>query len=131
MLGLNATTARVVGVRAAIVGGSALLASGATAGLAGGVMLTGTVFRVQAGFSNNVGWDGLLVGLVARRSPLVAIPVALFFGALRSGGGFLAATGVPRLLVDIVQALLVLAIVLPSVLLDARQRRLSQQATRG
>jgi simple sugar transport system permease protein len=130
MLGLNPMTARAVGVRAAVVGGGALVLSGAVAGLAGGVMLTGTVFRMQDGFTNNVGWEGLLVGLVARRRPLVVVPVAFFFGALRAGGGFLASTGVARFLVDIVQALLVLAAVLPPVILDARRRaRIAQQQT--
>ncbi len=78
-------------------------------------MLTGSAFRFQSGFSNNVGNEGLLAALVAQGSGIVAMPVAFFFGALRSGGGFLASTGVPRYLVDVVQSLLVLAAVFPSV----------------
>lgn len=135
MLGLNAVAARRAGVSAAVVGGGALLLSGASAGLAGGVMLTGSIFRVQAGASNNVGFEGLLVALVARRRPIVAIPVAFFFGALRSGGGFLAATGVPRYLVDVVQALLVLATVFPPAYQELRRRQrdlaLARAAARG
>jgi ABC-type uncharacterized transport system permease subunit len=113
LLGLNRVVAHTSGVSEVRTGGAALLLSGAFAGLAGGVMLTANVFRIQAGFSNNVGYEGLLVALVAQGRGLVAVPVAFFFGALRSGGGFLATTGVPRYLVDVVQALLVLAAVFP------------------
>lgn len=80
-------------------------------------------YRFQPGVSDNMGWDGLLVALVARNHPLVAIPVALFFGALRAGGGFLASTGVPRYLVSVVTALLVLAAVFPSAYTEIRKRR--------
>jgi simple sugar transport system permease protein len=114
MLGLNPVAARWAGVRVVATGTLALLCSGAFAGLAGGTILTGSAYRLQEGISQNVGFDGLLVALVARNNPLVAVPVALFFGALRAGGGFLASTGVPRYIVDVVTALLVLASVFPS-----------------
>jgi general nucleoside transport system permease protein len=123
MLGLNPMAAASAGVSVAVFGSAALVLSGAFAGLAGGAMLTGTVFRLQPGFSNNVGFDGLLAALIARRNPVAAVPVAFFFGVLRAGGGFLAATGVPRFLVDIVQSLLVLAALFPPVFLGMRERR--------
>jgi general nucleoside transport system permease protein len=122
MLGLNPMAARHAGVRASWLGGSALMLSGAFAGLAGGVILAGSVFRLQPALSNNFGWDGLLVALIARSRPIAAIPVALLFGALRSGASFLASTGVPNYLVDVVQALLVLAFVVPPVLAKVRSR---------
>lgn len=123
MLGLNPLAASSMGVSVAKAGGVALLLSGAFAGLAGGVMLTGSAFRLQPGFSNNVGFDGLLAALIARRNPIAAVVVAFFFGALRAGGGFLATTGVPRFLVEIVQSLLVLAALFPPVFLTLRDRR--------
>jgi general nucleoside transport system permease protein len=94
-------------------------------------MLTGTVFRIQPGLSDNVGWEGLLVALVARNHPLAAVPVAVFFGALRAGGGFLASTGVPRYLVSVVTALLVLAAVFPAAYAEARERRRRMTAREG
>jgi len=123
MLGLNPRAARRVGVSVIALGSGALLLSGALAGLAGGVMLTGTVFRMQPGFSSSVGFDGLLVALIARGNAVWTIPVAFFFGALRAGGGLLAATGVPRFLVNVVQALLVLAALFPPVFIELRERR--------
>jgi simple sugar transport system permease protein len=113
-----------------LLGGGALMLSGAFAGLAGGTMFTGTAFRIQPGFSDQVGYNGLLVALIARRNPLVVVPVAFFMGALRAGGGFLAATGVPRYLVDVVQALLVLASLLPPVIQRVLERRRALQVAR-
>jgi simple sugar transport system permease protein len=128
LLGLNPTVAHRTGVSEWRTGTTALLLCGAFAGLAGGIVLTGQVFRIQSGFSNNIGYQGLLVALVAQGSGLVAIPVAFFFGALRSGGGFLATTGVPRYLVDVVQALLVLAAVFPPAYMLLHRRRRAAQA---
>lgn len=120
MVGLNPHTAQHAGVRVAALGGLTLALSGAFAGLAGGLLLASPVStnRLQAGLSDNVGWDGLLVALVARNRPMAAIPVSFVFAVLRAGGDFLSATGVPSYLVDIVKALLVLAFVAPPVLVD-------------
>jgi simple sugar transport system permease protein len=126
LVGLNPLAAQHAGVRVAALGGLALAISGAFAGLGGALLLTSPIGtnRLSAGVSQNVGWDGLLVALVARNRPLVAAPVALLFGVLRAGGNFLAATGVPSYVVDVTKALLVLAFVAPPVLVDTvRQRR--------
>jgi simple sugar transport system permease protein len=123
MLGLNPMAAASAGVSVAAMGSTALILSGAFAGAAGGAMLTGTSFRLQPGFSQSVGYDGLLVALIARRNALACVPVAFFFGVLRAGGGFLASTGVPRYLVNIVQSLLVLAALFPPVFVGMRERR--------
>ncbi|WP_306206381.1 ABC transporter permease [Actinoplanes sp. RD1] len=117
MTGLNPAAARHAGVAVGRTSGMALAVSGALAGVAGAVLLTSPIGtnRLQPGSSLGLGWDGLLVALVARNRPLLAIPVAALFAMLRSGGGFLAATGVPSYLVDVVKALLTLAFVAPAV----------------
>jgi general nucleoside transport system permease protein len=125
LVGFNPRTAQRTGVSAVVVGCLALAIGGGLAGLAGGLMLTGGVanYRYTPGFANNVGWEGLLVALVARNRPLIAIPVAVVFGALRTGGGFLASTGVEREIVDVVRGLLVLALLVPPALMAVRARR--------
>ena len=127
VLGRNARTAQRIGVPVVIAGATALALSGGVAGLAGAVMLTSgsANFRLTPGFSNNVGWEGLLVALVARNRPLLCIPVAFVFGALRTGAGFLASTGVERSIVDVVRALLVLAMLVPPAVLALWERRTS------
>jgi ABC-type uncharacterized transport system permease subunit len=123
MLGLNAVASKRVGISAARLGTIAVMVSGACAGLAGGVMLTGQAYRITPTISNNVGWNGLLVALVARNNAWVAVGVALAFGALQAGGGFLATTGVPTDLVNVVEALIVLAAVFPPALQEVLRRR--------
>jgi simple sugar transport system permease protein len=123
ILGLNPVAARRAGISAAVVGAAAIVLSGAFAGLAGGVMLTGSAFRLTPAFSNNVGWSGLLVALVARNDVGAAVATALLFGALDAGGGFLSTVGIPADLVPFVQALVVLGLVLPSAFAWRRTHR--------
>lgn len=125
LLGFNSRVAQKFGVAAFRTGTLALAASGALAGLGGAIMLAGgsSAYRFTTGFSTNIGWQGLLVALIARSHPLTAIPVALVFAALRTGAGFLAATGVERKIVDVTQALLVFALLLPPAITFLRERR--------
>ena len=133
MLGANARTARRAGVRDSTYGGAALVASGGFAGLAGAVMLAGGDFgnyTLVPGFPSNIGWTGLLVALVARQRALPAIIIAFVFAALRTGSGFLAATGVERRITNVVEGLLVLALLIPPALLFVRDRRRALAAAR-
>jgi ABC-type uncharacterized transport system permease subunit len=126
MLGLNPRTATRAGVAAPRYGGGALLLSGGFAGLAGGAMLAGGDFgnyTLVPGFPSQIGWTGLLVALVARQRVLAAVFAAFVFASLRTGSGFLASTGVERRVTDVVQGLLVLALLIPPALLFLRQRR--------
>jgi simple sugar transport system permease protein len=126
MLGQNPRTAQRSGVSASRFGSGALLLDGAFAGLAGAVMLGGGDFgnyTLVPGFSASIGWTGLLVALVAQRKAGVAIGIAFVFAGLRTGSGFVAATGVERRITDVVQGLLVLALLVPPALLFVRQRR--------
>jgi simple sugar transport system permease protein len=86
-------------------------------------VLTSTVFSLQPSLANNIGWEGLLVALVARNRPIAVIFVAIFFGALRAGGGFLATTGVPKYMVQVIQAFLVLSTLFPPMFLAWRAGR--------
>jgi simple sugar transport system permease protein len=124
-LGLNPRTAQRAGIPGVRYGMSAILVSGATAGLAGSMMLAGgeSQYKFSSGFASNVGWDGLLVALVARNSPLLAIPVALVFAALRSGSTFLSVAGIEAVLVDVVRGLLVVALFIPPAISELRRKR--------
>jgi general nucleoside transport system permease protein len=132
IVGKNPRTAQRFGISATRAGVLALLASGFFAGVAGGVLLTGGAAsdRFSAGYSNNFGWDGLLVALLARNRMALAIPMAFVFASLRTGSSFLASTGVDRKITDVVQALLVLALLIPPALIFLRERRQALAATR-
>jgi len=125
LLGASPQVAQQAGVSIARTGTAALFVSGAAAGLAGAMMLASGASgaRLTAGFSNEIGWQGLLVALLARNHPLVCVPMALLFAALRTGAGFLAAAGVDRTVVDVVQALLVLSLLIPPAVQFLQDRR--------
>ncbi len=121
MVGANPTAARRFGIRVAAVAGGALVISGALAGLAGSIMLTGEVYRITGGFANTFGNDGLLAALVCRDRPGWLLPVSFVFGVIRSGGNYFLSTGVPDYLALVLRGLLVLALVFPPVYLERRE----------
>jgi simple sugar transport system permease protein len=121
MVGANALAARRFGVRAGLIAAGALVLSGAYAGLAGGLMLTGGAYQVQGGFDNGYGTDGLLCALIAYDRPALLLPASFFFGIIRSGGTFVLSTGVPSYLAAVLEGLLVLAVVFPPVYRDRRE----------
>lgn len=125
VLGLNPRAAQHFGVAQRPLAAAMLIVSGATAGLAGAVLLAGGAAgdRLVFGFSGNFGWDGLLVALLARNRIGLAIPMALVFAALRTGSSFLASTGVDRKMTDVSQALIVLALLIAPALLQLRDHR--------
>jgi len=134
MLGRSRRVAQRAGVSAARYGLGAMAISGGLAGLAGAAMLAGGGFqfgnfRLVPGFSANIGWTGLLVALVARERALAAIGVAFVFGGLRTGSGFVAGTGVEGRITDVIQGLLVLALLLPPAVMGITDRRRARAAT--
>lgn len=128
MTGLNSDTAKAQGVSTVLLGSSALLISGAFAGLSGGVILTGTAYRVSDGFSSGYGWTGLLAAFVANLNPKMLIPSTILFGALRAGGGVLTSTGVSTNIVGVIQGLIVLSVVVPSVIFKTIDRNKSNMS---
>jgi simple sugar transport system permease protein len=90
---------------------AALAVSGAFGGLAGAIMIQGDQHYLTSGFSSGFGFDGLVVGLLARGSVLAAVACALLFGCLRSGGMSMEMTAqVPSSVVVVCQGLIVIAI---------------------
>ena len=135
MLGQNPTAARRMGVSQGRYGMAALMISGGFAGLAGAAMFAGGGFafgnyQIVPGFPGNVGWTGLLVALVASNRALAAIPAAFVFAGLRTGSGFVASTGVESKITDVMQGLLVLALLVPPAVMFIRDRRRARAATR-
>lgn len=135
-LGQNPNVAQRAGVSRSRYGSAALMVSGAFAGLAGAMMLAGGGFsfgnyRLVPGFSASIGWTGLLVALVAREKALAAIPVAFVFASLRTGASFVSSTGVESRITDVVQGLLVLALLIPPAVMFIRDRRRARAATRA
>ena len=72
-----------------------------------------------------------LVALVAREKALAAIPVALVFGALRTGSGFVSSTGVEAEITEVIQGFLVLALLVPPAVVFLQDRRAARAMTKA
>jgi simple sugar transport system permease protein len=106
--GLNARAARRAGMAVDRLTVGVLCAAGALGGLAGACMLQGEQYTLKAGFSSGYGFDGLVVGLLARGSVPGVIAGSLLFGFLRSGGiNMEMVAQVPTALVVVIQGLII------------------------
>jgi ABC-type uncharacterized transport system permease subunit len=123
-VGLGAGAALRAGLDTARTQVLALSLSGATGGLAGALLVLAVPFVLQDGFSSGYGFDGLVVGLLARGSILGVVAGAVLFGLLRSGGVSLEiGVGVPSETLLIVQALIVIAVAGTAVLVRGDRAR--------
>lgn len=89
----------------------AFLASGALAGLAGGVEVAGVTYALYEGISPGHGYTAIAVALLAGLNPLAVVPAAMLFGALEGGAGAMQrVAGVPAPWVGGVEALVILSV---------------------
>jgi simple sugar transport system permease protein len=112
-VGANADAARVAGeIDVARTTARAFIVSGAVAGLAGAIELTGVTFALYENISPGYGYTGIAVALLARLDPLAVIPSGLLFGALEAGASAMQRdAGVPSVVVSIVEAMIILALI--------------------
>jgi simple sugar transport system permease protein len=121
-IGLNAVAARRAGLRIAPTIVLVLFLAGAFGGLAGAFMLQGDQGSLKARFSSGYGFDGLVVGLLARGSIPGVIAAALLFGFLRSGGiSMEMQAGVPSALVLVIQGVIILLLAGAAFWIDRRK----------
>lgn len=85
MTGANRRFARFAGMPVKRLFVVAMALSGAFAGLAAILELSGVHGRLLTGFSPDLGWNGITVALIARLHPLGVIPAALLYGYLHTG----------------------------------------------
>ncbi|MEO8333337.1 MAG: ABC transporter permease [bacterium] len=89
----------------------AFMASGALAGLAGGVEVLGVTYALYENISPGYGFTAIAVALLAGLDPWRVILSAALFGALEAGAGAMQRdANVPSALVSVIEALLILAV---------------------
>ena len=120
--GSSAATARYAGISLKQKVLAALLLSGAVAGLAGAVELTGTASRLSPGLSNGYGYAGIIVAALALMRPSGVAVVAFVFGAVQVGGQSIQTLGVESSISVILQAMILIAALVAAVLLNYRVR---------
>ena len=90
----------------------AFLISGALAGLAGSVELSGVTYALYENFSPGYGYTAIAVALLARLNPLAVLGTALMFGALEAGASAMQRNAaVPSVVVSVVEAALILLVI--------------------
>jgi len=108
-VGLQPDAAEYGGVRVGSVWIRALTLSGALAGLGGLNYVLGYKHYYEEGFATGSGFLGIAVALVGRNHPLGVVVAALLFATLSQGGLAVNAL-VPKQMVDVLQAVVILAV---------------------
>ena len=119
-VGTNAAAARYAGMSVAWNIIMAMAISGALAGLAGAVQVTGVALDTTSadpagnrylglGFSSGYGFDSIAVALLGRGNPYGVVAAALLFGGLRAGAAKMQFdTQVPGEIIAVIQGLILL-----------------------
>ena len=108
-VGENLRFSKVGGVNVVRTFLSIFLISGFVAGLCGGVEVLGSHGRFVSRFSNNLGWDGIMISMIAKNSPFGVLFVSILWGVLKAGALHMErVTNTNRLTVVLIQALFVL-----------------------
>ena len=108
-VGLQPDAAEYGGVDVARVRFRALTLSGALAGLGGINFVLGYKHYYEEGFAAGSGFLGIAVALVGRNNPWGVVIAALLFATLSQGGLAVNAL-VPKQMVDVLQAVVILAV---------------------
>ena len=110
--GMSETAAVASGISVKRMIVSAMLLSGAVAGLIGmPELLNGSAASYSLNFPTGIGFTGIAVALLGRNHPVGMVFSALLWAALDSSANALQGVGVPRELVTIMQGIIVLSVV--------------------
>lgn len=113
VLGGSPRAAGYSGINTKRVQFSALVVSGAFAGLAGAIEVAGTQTRLVEGLAGSYGFDGVVVSLLGMLSPIGVLVASVFYAGLSVGAeGMQVRTGIPSSFLNILSALIVLFILL-------------------
>ena len=120
-VGAGARAAEISGgIDARRITAVALLGSGALAGLAGGVEVSGVSYALFQNLSPGYGFTAIAVALLARLHPAGVVATGILFGALEAGAGAMQRdAGVPAVAVYVVEA----GVIFMVLLVDANRRR--------
>ena len=114
--GASAPAARAAGrIETDRVSANALVASGALAGLAGGIEVTGVTYALYENLSPGYGFAAIAVAILARLHPLGVLGTALLFAILETGAlGMQRDAGVPSVVASVLEAAAILIVVAAS-----------------
>lgn len=109
--GGNSFFARQGGIKVESVMVKSMMAGGALAGLAGGLLVLSVNYTFFANFSAGYGYTGLLVALIAGKLPLVILVISAIFASLQIGAiNMQAFTKIPSEITGVLQSIMVIFI---------------------
>lgn len=113
-VGLGPRAAEISGrIDSRWIAAAALAASGAIAGLAGGIEVTGVSYALFQNLSPGYGFTAIAVALLGRLQPAGVVIAGMLFGALEAGAGAMQReAGVPAVAVYVVEAVVILVVLL-------------------
>lgn len=112
VVGQNPAFGRQMGMPVARTVALSMALGGAVAGMAGFHIANAILKRLPSDFPTGLGFEGIVVALLARNDPRLIIPAALFYGYLRAGAQVMErTTDVSREMILVVQAVIILLIV--------------------
>ena len=133
-VGQNPHASRYGGIRVRRRIVTALLLSGAFAGLAGAIQVYGVNYRMitdgsASGFTGGAGFNGIVAALFGQLHPIGTIPASIFFGALLVGANKMQrVVQIPSALITALNGLVVIFVVSSEIWRKKRQRqRLSSE----
>lgn len=85
--------------------------SGAIAGLAGFVQITGVVHRVQAQLPGGSGYTGIVIAYLSQFNPIVVIIVSILFGGLQNSCAAVQIIGVPSQIATMLQGSIMIFVI--------------------
>lgn len=130
--GTNPTAARTAGIDPKRMVVSAMLLSGAVAGLVGMPQVLGDKHAYSSDLQLGLGFSGIAVALLGRNSPVGIIAAAMTFGFLDSAAPFLDLESIPKEIVVIMQGVLVLTVVVVyEIARRVKERRTQERASRS
>jgi simple sugar transport system permease protein len=111
-IGFSPVASRYSGINVKRVMVFSMIVSGMIGGMVGSVVIMGSQHRLFPNFLVNYGYDAVAVSLLGGLNPFGVLVMALFFGALKSGGNAMQiAMGIPVSLVSVVVAAAILSII--------------------
>ena len=127
-VGQNPHASRYGGIRVRRRIVTALLLSGALAGIAGAIQVYGVNYRMitdgsSTGFTGGAGFNGIVAALFGQLHPIGTIPASIFFGALLVGANKMKrAVQIPSALIGALNGLVVIFVVSSEMWRNKRQK---------
>lgn len=124
LVGTNPDFARYGGMKPNSVVLKVMALSGAVAGIIGTIEVTAVQHKLIAAFNPDIGFDGIVVSLLANNNPLGILLSGFFFGGLKNGGNVMQrVTEVPQIVTQIIRAIIILTISANVTIKWARSRK--------